>query len=231
MLVAAALCPSAPLLFAELGGQRPPVPELRAAAAGAVAAMLETAPDVVAVVGPAPRTATWPADAPVDVGPFRGAATTTRAALPLSLAVGATLLRAAGHAGETLFQGVAAEATPEACAGLGATLAAAAGTVALLAVGDGSARRSLKAPGWFDDRAAGFDAAVQQAVGGGELDALRAVDPELAADLLAAGRPAWQVLAGAARGLPCTARLDYADAPYGVGYLVAALRFGDSAVR
>jgi hypothetical protein len=68
---------------------------------------------------------------------------------------------------------------------------------------------------------------VERAVGAGDLGALLDLDPDLAADLQAAGRPAWQVLAGAAHGLPCTARVRYADAPFGVSYLVAALRFGD----
>jgi hypothetical protein len=230
-LSAAALCPSAPLLVPELCGQRPPLPELREAAAGAVAALLDPAPDLVAVVGPAPWTATWPADAAVDVGPFRGRATTTRPTLPLSLALGATLLRTARYTGETLFQGVAGDTRPDACAALGRSLVergpGGRGRVALLVVGDGSACRSLKAPGWFDERAAGFDAAVERAVGAGDLGALLDLDPDLAADLQAAGRPAWQVLAGAAHGLPCTARVRYADAPFGVSYLVAALRFGD----
>jgi len=227
MLSAAAICPSAPLLVPELCGQRPPLPDLREATAGAVAALRDAAPDVLAVVGPAPHTATWPADAGVDLGPFRGRATTARPTLPLSLALGATLLREAGHAGETVFQGVAEDADPGACAALGRRLAAAAGTVAFLVVGDGSACRSRAAPGWFDERAAGFDAAVEQAVGAGDVGALLDVDPALAADLQAVGRAAWQVLAGAAHGLSCTARIPYADAPFGVGYLVAALRFGD----
>jgi hypothetical protein len=226
-LVAATLCPSAPLLVPELGGAHPAVPELRDAAAKAVAALLDAEPDRVAVVGAAPDTATWPADAAVDFGAFRGAATNTGPALPLAPALGAMLLRDAGYVGDTVFQGVASDAAPDVCAALGAALADAAGRVGLLVVADGSARRSLKAPGWFDPRAEAFDAAVERAVRAGDLDALLAVDPDLAAALQAAGRPAWQVLAGAARGLPCTTRVDYADAPFGVGYLVAASRFGD----
>jgi hypothetical protein len=225
MLTAAALCPSAPLLVPELGGAHPALPELRDAAAKAVGALLDVAPDLVVVVGAAPATATWPADTAVDLGPFRGTATTTRPALPLPLALGATLLRDAGHPGTWRFQGVAAGAPPPACAALGAGLAAAADRVALLVVADGSACRSLKAPGWFDARAEAFDAAVERAVRAGGLDALLDVDPGLATALQAAGRPAWQVLAGAAHGLACTTRVDYADAPFGVGYLVADLRF------
>jgi hypothetical protein len=225
MLGSAALCPSAPLLVPELGRGHPALPELRRAAADAVAAMLDVDPDVVAVVGPAPRTAPWPADAAVDFGPFRGEATTSGPALPLSLALGATLLRDAGHAGDVRYHGVAPEATTGTCVDLGQSLTAGTGTVALLVVADGSARRSLNAPGWFDVRAAAFDASAERAVRSGDLDALLDLDADLASALQATGRSSWQVLAGAADGSTCTSRLGYADAPFGVGYLVAALHF------
>jgi hypothetical protein len=230
VIVAATLVPSTPLLVPELGGQHPPLPELRSASARAVAALLDARPDLVVVVGPAPATATWPSDSAVDLGPFLGRATTGRA-LPLALALGATLLRAAGFPGGTVFQAVAADAAPAACAALGRSLVDGAERVALLVVGDGSARRTPKAPGWFDARAEAFDAATDRAVRSGDLGALLDLDPDLATALQAAGRPAWQVLAGAAGDLPCHSRVDYADAPLGVGYLVAALRFGHDRSR
>ena len=80
------------------------------------------------------------------------------------------------------------------CLALGRELAASAPRVALLAVGDGTARRSASAPGYLDERAAPFDEAVERAVRDGDLPALAALDPALAADLMAAGRPAWQAL-------------------------------------
>jgi hypothetical protein len=226
MIVSAALVPSAPLLVPELGGAHPPLAELRSAATRAVAVMLEELPDLVAVVGPAGSTAVHPPDTPVDFGPFLGTATTGRAALPLALALGARLLHDAGHTGGTAFQAVAVDAAREACTALGRSLADGTGRVALLVVGDGSARRTPKAPGWFDERAEAFDAATERAVGSGELAALLDVEPTLATTLQAAGRPAWQVMAGAAGDRGCVSELHYADAPLGVGYLVAAVRFG-----
>ena len=56
MIVAAAICPSPPLLAAELTGRADILPELRAACAVAVARLLAAAPDVVAIVGPAETT-------------------------------------------------------------------------------------------------------------------------------------------------------------------------------
>ncbi|MGW2545598.1 hypothetical protein ACWC5I_33160, partial [Kitasatospora sp. NPDC001574] len=87
---------------------------------------------------------------------------------------------------------------------------------------DGSACRSVKAPGYLDERAEGFDAASARALGSADTVALAALDADLAAELKAEGRAPWQVLAGAAEGAGLTGRLGYQDAPYGVGYLVAA---------
>jgi len=50
------------------------------------------------------------------------------------------------------------------------------------------------------------------------------VDPGLARDLMATGRPAWQVLAGALAGHRVSSEIRYRDDPYGVAYLVASLR-------
>jgi aromatic ring-opening dioxygenase LigB subunit len=91
----------------------------------------------------------------------------------------------------------------------------------LLVMGDGSARRTEKAPGWLDERAAGFDAASAAALASGNPEQLRQIDQELGRELLAAGAPAWRA---AARLLAHTAwegAVSYDDAPYGVGYLVA----------
>ena len=90
-----------------------------------------------------------------------------------------------------------------------------------LVMGDGSARRTVSAPGHLDERAVPFDDAVERAVRDGDLAALAALDPDLARELMVTGRAAWQVLAGAwGPEIPATEVL-YADAPFGVAYLVA----------
>ncbi len=69
----------------------------------------------------------------------------------------------------------------------------AAGAAGLLVMGDGSARRTEKAPGWLDERAAGFDAAASAALAAGDPALLaRGAICELGAQLLAAGAPAWR---------------------------------------
>ncbi|GAA3295073.1 hypothetical protein GCM10020295_21280 [Streptomyces cinereospinus] len=55
-----------------------------------------------------------------------------------------------------------------------------------------------------------------------DLAALEALDVELARRLLVSGRAPWQVLAAAAAGAGLAGTPLYEDAPYGVGYVVAA---------
>ncbi|WP_329414319.1 class III extradiol dioxygenase subunit B-like domain-containing protein [Streptomyces sp. NBC_00704] len=143
--------------------------------------------------------------------------------LPPSLAVGAWLLERAGWAAAPVEGlGVGEPLAPERCVEVGREIGASSARVALLVMGDASACRTLKAPGYLDERAAPFDAEVARALGTVDVAALRALDPELAYELKACGRAPWQVLAGAAEGAGLSGALLYEDAPYGVGYVVAA---------
>jgi hypothetical protein len=148
--------------------------------------------------------------------------------LPLSLGLGAMLLDQAGYHGRRRLLATGQDEPASVCAGLGASLspasASASGQTALLVMGDGSARRSLKAPGYLDPRAAAFDAEVERAVRTGDLGALLRLDQALARDLMATGRPAWQVLAGAMGELAPVAEVLYCGDPFGVAYLVACLQ-------
>ncbi|MER6783858.1 class III extradiol dioxygenase subunit B-like domain-containing protein [Streptomyces sp. NPDC000658] len=142
--------------------------------------------------------------------------------LPPSLAVGAWLLERAGwSAAPVEGLGVGEPLEAERCTEVGREIGASSARVALLVMGDASACRTLKAPGYLDERAAPFDAEVARALGTADVAALRALDAELAYDLKACGRAAWQVLAGAAEGAGLSGALLYEDAPYGVGYVVA----------
>jgi hypothetical protein len=248
MIVSAALCASPPLLARELTGQADILPELRVACAAAVTRLLAADPDMVAVVGQADATATWDAALNLDLAryapalalhhnhlpvPPAGSPSTSRGpsagrpALPLSLGIGALLLDEAGYTGPRMLRSVAASAAAADCACLGGELAQAPGRTALLVVGDGTARRSLSAPGHLDERAEPFDAAVERAVREVDLPALAAIDPDLAADLMATNRAPLHVLAAAlaASHRPASDVL-YSAAPLGVAYLVAAVNPG-----
>lgn len=231
MIIAAALCPSPPLLIPGLTGSARVLPELRRACERAVTELVAAGPDVLAVVGPGERTMIWDAVARFDVAAFAPGlcgAPHSGSGLPASLGVGAWLLDESGYRGERLLQSVAHLEPAERCARVGADLATASEKTALLVLADGSACRNPKAPGYFDERSAGFDTEVERAVRAGDLGALLAIDAGLASELMATGRPAWQVLAGALNGERLTSEISYCDDPFGVAYLVASLRVGRS---
>ncbi|CAL9589641.1 hypothetical protein SUDANB95_05169 [Actinosynnema sp. ALI-1.44] len=104
------------------------------------------------------------------------------------------------------------------CVALGAELGAS-GNRALLVLGDGSHRHGEQAVGRPDDRAGPFDDDVREALVHADAEALKALDPGVADELGAAGRAAWQVLAGVPGPWRCT-RSEF-SAPFGVGYHVA----------
>jgi len=225
VIITAALCPSPPLLAGEFTGRAEVLPELRDACATAVRHLLAAAPDVIAVVGAGSDPATWDPDDRLDLSayapPVSGAH--GKPGLPLALGIGALLLDEAGYAGPRLMQAVDESAPTADCLRRGRDLAAAAARVALLAIGDGSSRRGPAAPGYLDERAVPFDDAVRRAVRDGDMAALAGLDPYLARDLMATGRAAWQVLAGAFAGARPATEISYAADPFGVAYLVATL--------
>ncbi|HZG02627.1 MAG TPA: class III extradiol dioxygenase subunit B-like domain-containing protein [Streptomyces sp.] len=233
MLVAAAVCPCPPLLVPEVaGGAAHEMDDARAACYDAVAVLAAARPDRLYVVGTADRAGRGrhPQGA---VGSFRpfgvdlqvalGAGRPADRPLPPSLTVGAWLLERTGWgAAPVEGLGVGEPLSKERCAAAGRKLAAGADRVALLVMGDGTTCRTVKAPGYFDERAAAFDAAAARALDAADTDGLLALDEELAYELGASGRACWQVLAGAAEGAGLSGRLLYDRAPYGVGYLVAS---------
>ncbi|GAB2847186.1 class III extradiol dioxygenase subunit B-like domain-containing protein [Actinoallomurus bryophytorum] len=218
MLTSAAVCPHPPLLVPQVaGGAAPELDGLRAACAEAVRRL---SGDLVVVVGSGPLTRDFGGDAAGSLRPYGPDITVGSGdpVLPLSLTIGRWLL------GErpALYRAVAQDAPAESCARLGEELAGLAGSVALLVMGDGSACRTERAPGYLDERAEGFDAGVARALAEADTGALARLDATVAAELLAAGRAPWQVLAGAARGARLTGEILADEAPYGVGYLVAS---------
>jgi hypothetical protein len=234
MLIAAALCPAPPLLARELTGADPVLPELRQACREAVGELTRADADVVVVVGVADVTGVFDPAARLDVTTYapalrargRAAGPAGPDSLPLPIGLGSRLLDEAGYRGRRELQSVREGTAPTACAALGARLAESAPRVALLVMADGSARRSRRAPGYLDVRAEPFDAEVGRAIRTGDMPALLALDSTLATELMATGRPAWQVLAGAAAGRQPSCVIRYDDAPFGVGYLVASLSAG-----
>ncbi|MCW3842220.1 hypothetical protein ONA70_19165 [Micromonospora yasonensis] len=232
-LVAAAVCPHPPLLVPEVAGAAAgELDHLRAACDAAVAGLLAAAPELILLLGGGPETRTFRA---ADSGSLRGygldkpvrlwkIACSGAEVLPLSLTIGAWLIGRSGTELPRLARAVAADAAPAECADLGAAVAAEADRrTALLVLGDGSACRGTKAPGYDDPRAEAYDEGVARALADADAEALLGLDPGLSAELKAAGRAPWQVLAGAVRaaGGDWRGRLSHHEAPYGVAYFVA----------
>ncbi|MER5968744.1 class III extradiol dioxygenase subunit B-like domain-containing protein [Streptomyces sp. NPDC002055] len=232
MLAAAAVCPCPPLLVPEVAaGAAAELDGLRTACSDAVAVLAAARPDRLLVIGPAgpDEQGPYPSGA---AGSFRGFGVDRAVRLgkgdasvrelPSSLAVAAWLLEHTDFtAAPVEGLGIDTALPSGRCAALGRESAAGAERLALLVMGDGSACRTLKAPGYLDDRAADFDAGTARALGAADTEALLAVDERTAHELKAAGRAPWQVLAGAAEGAGLAGTLLYDDAPYGVGYSVA----------
>ena len=248
MITGAAVVPSPALLARDLTGRATVLPELREACAIAVGRLLAGShADVVAVVGGGPATQAWPADGRLNLfafGPVLAVSRKPRTVaasggggsgggvvvgrpagdkqLPLALGIGAGLLDEAGYAGPRVLQAIEATGSPQECLRTGARVAELAPRVALLVVGDGSARCTPAAPGYFDERAAEFGRHVESALRDGDMAALAAIDASLAA------KP-WRRAArhgrcspgrhGAQRQVP--GDVLYADAPFGVAYYVS----------
>lgn len=185
-----AFVPSAPLLLLDAAPA-----ELQVA----LDAALGRLEGEVVVVGAAPSPGWWTGS--VDLTPYGVRGTPAPDPLPLALAVGAHLLGDRPHR----LWGVPSGPLPE--------------SPSYLVVGDGTAKRTLKAPGHLDPRAEAFDAEVVAAVAAGDAARLGALDAALAGELWVQGLDAWHAVAGLAG--PWRAEVLYADAPYGVGYLVA----------
>jgi hypothetical protein len=233
----AVVLPHPVLLVPQLTGPGPVAASaLRAACAAAVRSLLDPQPSVVLMVGAGRVTLRHPDDAWGTLAGYgaavsaplpRPGAGDTPAELPLSLTVGRWLLDTVGYPGPVLMQQVALDEPADGCARLGADLAAelahSHGDGVWLVLGDLSTMRTDRAPGAFDLRAESFDAQVERALAAGDPRQVLELDAALAAQLGVAGLSALKVLAGgwASRSGRAEATIDYADAPYGVGYVVA----------
>ena len=219
MIVAAAFCPQPPLLVpAVASGAAGELDGLRAACREAIRAAC-VVPRVI-ILGAGTRNRPYPSGA---TGTFAAFGVDVDVALgtpdpeapddlPPSIAVGAWLVGDALDRAARVSAWQTSDGTPPPMPD---------DPVALVVMGDGSARRSTTAPGYLDDRAAGFDAAVAAALAGGYPEHLAALDAGLGRELLAAGVPAWHAAAAVLAGRRYDAHLGYEAAPYGVGYVVA----------
>jgi hypothetical protein len=227
---AVALVPSAPLLVPSIGtGAGEQEATLRAATIEAVAGLASVRPEVMVVAASVASAGVWDEHAAYDFGGFgvqperiAGGSAHGGGTLPWELAIGAWLLDETGWAGPRRYLGIAEPAPTTEHRQL-----VDAESVAVVVVGDGSARRSERAPGYRDPRAEQFDNDVAAALADGRPDRLEAIDANLAAELMCSGWRAWAWIATII-GDAAVSAADTAMhvAPYGVGYFVAEWSVG-----
>lgn len=230
MISGAVFCPQAPLLVPEMAnGAAPELDQVRAVC-NRLITLLSPGRQVV-LLGAGPSSLSYSPSSRGTLAPFGGPEGITLGAddsgggqtadLPPSLTVGAWLVRAAlGPRSGAVAYSIGPDFAGSRAAVELLKLVKTRDT-ALVVLGDGSARRTVKAPGYLDGRAADFDSSVAAALRSGVGSALEAVDSDLGAQLLAAGVPAWRVAGTVLAGRDYAAELLYDEAPYGVGYFVA----------
>ena len=229
VITGVAFCPHPPALVPAVAqGAAAELENLLTECDRAITDVTSTQPDRLVLLGAGPQSLAYPPSAwgslagfgvPVEVQLTPRGDRADR--MPLSLTVGAWLVnRALGLRNGAIAVSVGPDffETPAA----GALDGTADERVGLVVMGDGTARRSRAAPGYWDERAEGFDAAVLAALAAGDSAALAAIDLELAADLLCAGAPAWVAAGALLSGARMQAEVRYEEVPFGVQYLVAS---------
>ncbi|NUR26803.1 MAG: hypothetical protein HOV83_13340 [Catenulispora sp.] len=220
MVIAAAVVPHPPVLVPDVArGLAPDLDALRGACTTAIDRLYAAEADELVVVGGGPKQSTnvarfggfheYGLDLAVD-GRWATAEDAEPMTLPFQIA--AWLLR--DRPDTPVRRAVMVDAD-------GGLAMGDAKRRALLVLGDGSACRSVQAPGHFDERAEAYDAEVARALATADIKALAGLDPELSRQLQVAGLPAWRALAAVSEG-EYDAELLYDEAPYGVGYFVAS---------
>ncbi|SEQ69351.1 hypothetical protein SAMN05216188_104338 [Lentzea xinjiangensis] len=221
MITRAAVVPHPPLLVPELvAGAVAETAPVRAATLAA-AGKLPGPWVAVAVDGSGPATFVPPLSGTflgfgVDVPASLGGDPPPQPRLPLPVLITAWLRE---HCATEVsrVELVPPDLTPADCVSFGRQLAAE--DAGLLVLGDGSTRHGPRSPGSNDDRSGPFDSRVHALLAAADAGGLLDLDPELARELGAQGRAAWQVLAGVPGPWRCSGAEFFA--PFGVGYHVA----------
>lgn len=223
MLSAIAIVPSAPVMVPQLAsGAAGELTDLRTAAVAAASALPARWVAVGvgrddAVVGPQQHGtfAGYGVDIPVALSPDPDGPVT---ALPLCALITGWLREQAApdaHAEvRVCADGIDADAAQERGRELRTELDAVADPVGLLIVADGAHTLTPSAPGGHDPDSVPVQAALDDALGSGNVAALTQLPDSIV------GRVAFQVLGGATQAGVRSAKELYRGAPYGVGYFV-----------
>ncbi|WP_055474686.1 hypothetical protein [Gordonia sp. HS-NH1] len=240
--MAVVFVPSAPLLVPELAGPAASDTEpVRRAVLDAVAGVGELGVDRWVALGTADEATPGSVGEPVrgtfarfgvDIPVITDTEATTETAVDGATRRMSLSVLIAGWVAQRMSLGplrvcsVGSTTPPADCVALGTELSArlddATERVGVLVVGDGSTALTDKAPGGGRrESAVELNDAVVVALASADTTALAALDPQECDAEGVGGRVAWQVAAGLVADRPVRAELDFADAPFGVGYVVA----------
>lgn len=230
MLTAIALVPSAPVLVPELAtGASAELQDLSAAVAQATTELPGRwfvvgvgASDNVIGPGTVGTFGGYGVDVRVSLSEKAGAAAPRP--LPLCALVAGWVRTTYAPSASAEVWVYAADHTRDAALARGRALRAEADAapepVGVLVVADGANTLTASAPGGYDPESIPVQAALDDALARGDVDALTRLPDGIV------GRVAFQVLAGLLGTSPWQARELYRGAPYGVGYTVEAWRPG-----
>jgi len=215
--LAVVFAPCAPILVPEVAsGAAHELDGVREVLDAAMSEALGAGPALVWVLAPGGRTGRHD---PQGRGSFAGFGEPLTAGgkggpLPATLSVGAWLLDRAGWTGERAYTTVSAGGTG---------LPEAPDDAVVLALGDGPATLTDKAPGSRHPAAQVYDDAIAAALGSGEPARLATMDATTGVQTMAAGGPVWRAVGGLLTGRFTVSR-QVRQMPYGVGYHVALWR-------
>jgi len=225
VITAVAFVPSTPMMIPVVAaGAADELGEMRQIAITTVADVIAGANNVVIVAGGA---STRLIDS--GVGTMRGFGVPLdlhlgdggNTAIGLAGTIGLWLVEQAGWQGPVAVLEVAGQVGAES-----QRVAQEPGATALVVVGDGSAARTEKAPGYLHPDAEAFDSELEAALVAADLAALTA-DSNRADAVMASGVDAWRAAANAVADTAIQAQVNYAEAPHGVGYFIASWRCGE----
>lgn len=228
MLSAAAFCSATPLLIPEVAqAGEPALQDLSAACVAALRAALSQG-ELVALVGAATQTGVVSRDsiaAPygwgVGSGGWYGRDSTGDPARSGGLTVGVDLIARVGWEGPLRCLAVGPHEDGAAADAL-RTIGEEADRVVVVALADGSTSRTAKAPRSLHPLAGAYDETLAAALGEGSPEQLSTLDTGLARDVGADDVRVHTVVGASLSGRHWQASTYYDDAPFGVGYIVAA---------
>ena len=226
MITGVAFIPAAPLLCPDVDIESLLADE-RAASIELVAELQQDA-DLVVIIG-AGNTTTWFEHGGIGSTRAFGGVSHYEVGsgvdeLPQSVTVGASVVVTAGWSGEVQALVIDLQTTAAQREVIAQELLAKseAQRTLVIAVGDGSATRTEKAPGYIQADAVAFDEAINAAIGNADRESILAIEQPTADRLWCRGLPVWQVVANAFA--PTQSALILESAPFGVNYLVASWR-------